>query len=110
MPREWRPYPLGRGRASEESSAELLRVQGPRRTRRAWLRAPSWWARLGLPERVIAAQMGWSLDETGEAIKALLAVYGHGEIGALEAVDRVFETAEVVPIRGVQVAGQTHAS
>jgi hypothetical protein len=35
---------------------------------------------------VIAEQMGWTLAGTLK----LLAVYGHGDIGALEEIDRAF--------------------
>ncbi len=51
-------------------------------------------ATLGLPPRVIAEQMGWTL---GGVLK-LLAVYGHGDVGALEEIDRAFG-ANVVPLR-----------
>ena len=37
-------------------------------------------AELGLPPRVIAEQMGWTLA----GVLKLLAVYGHGDVGALE--------------------------
>lgn len=60
------------------------------------------YVKLGLPERAIAAQMGWSTDETGRAIRKLLGVYGHGEIGALEQVDAAFESATVTPLRAVE--------
>jgi integrase len=51
-------------------------------------------AMLGLPPRVIAEQMGWSLAGTLK----LLAVYGHGDVGALEEIDRAFG-ANVTPLR-----------
>lgn len=60
------------------------------------------YVKLDLPERVIAAQMGWSTDETGRAIRKLLKVYGHGEIGALEQVDAAFERGAVTPLRAVR--------
>jgi hypothetical protein len=47
-----------------------------------------------LPPRVIAEQMGWSLAGTLK----LLAVYGHGDVGALEEIDRAFGT-NVTPLR-----------
>jgi hypothetical protein len=53
-------------------------------------------ATLGLPPRVIAEQMGWTL--TG--VLQLLAVYGHGDIGALEEIDRAFR-ANVTPLHAV---------
>ena len=40
----------------------------------------------GLPPRVIAEQMGWELAGTLK----LLRVYGHGDVGALEEIDRAF--------------------
>jgi hypothetical protein len=51
-------------------------------------------ATLGLPPRVIAEQMGWSLAGTLK----LLAVYGHGDVGALEEIDRAFGK-NVTPLR-----------
>lgn len=57
------------------------------------------YAELGLPARVIAEQMGWSL----RAVEKLLAVYGHGDVGALEEIDRAFRT-NVAPLRGVDSA------
>lgn len=53
-------------------------------------------ATLGLPPRVIAEQMGWTLA----GVLQLLAVYGHGDVGALEEIDRAFE-ANVLPLRAV---------
>ncbi len=50
---------------------------------------------LGLPPRVIAEQMGWTL---GGVLK-LLAVYGHGDVGALEEIDAAF--SRVTPLRAV---------
>src|SRR5262249_55157058 len=44
-------------------------------------------ATLGLPPRVIAEQMGWTLA----GVLKLLAVYGHGDVGALEEIDRAFK-------------------
>jgi len=46
------------------------------------------YATLGLAPRVIAEQMGWTL--TG--VLKLLAVYGHGDVGALEELDEAFKT------------------
>jgi hypothetical protein len=48
---------------------------------------------------VIAEQMGWSL----RAVEKLLAVYGHGDVGALEEIDRAFR-ANVTPLRAVNSA------
>ncbi len=53
-------------------------------------------AELGLEPRVIAAQCGWTLGAT----LALLGVHGHGDVGALEAIDRAF-AANVTPLRAV---------
>ena len=50
----------------------------------------------GLPPRVIAEQMGWELAGTLK----LLRVYGHGDIGALEEIDRAFGS-NVRPLRAV---------
>ncbi len=52
---------------------------------------------LGLPARVIGQQMGWS----PRAVEKLLAVYGHGDVGALDAIDRAFK-ATVTPLRPVE--------
>jgi hypothetical protein len=49
---------------------------------------------LGLPPRVIAEQMGWSLKTTLK----MLEVYGHGDVGALEEIDKAFG-ANVTPLR-----------
>ena len=57
------------------------------------------YATLGLEPRVIAAQMGW----TPAGVLKLLAVYGHGEIGALDELDRAF-TSKVTPLRAVDSA------
>jgi integrase len=53
------------------------------------------WAKLDLPPRVIAQQMGWSLA----AVLKLLETYGHGDIGALEEIDEAFAGAKVVELR-----------
>ena len=58
------------------------------------------WTRVGLSERAIAAQAGWSL----ESVRKMLRVYGHGDVGALEEVDRAFEMANVRPLRPVSDA------
>lgn len=52
------------------------------------------WTQLGLSRRAIAAQAGWSLS----TVEKMLAIYGHGEVGALDEVDRAF-AENVVPIR-----------
>jgi hypothetical protein len=56
-------------------------------------------AELGLPPRVIAEQMGWTLA----GVLKLLAVYGHGDVGALEEVDKAFG-ANVTELRAVDSA------
>lgn len=50
------------------------------------------WTKLQLPTRVIAAQAGWSL----ETVDKMLAVYGHGEVGALEELDQAFASVDNV--------------
>jgi hypothetical protein len=53
---------------------------------------------------VIAEQMGWSL----RAVDRLPAVYGDGDVGALEEIDRAFK-AKVTPLRAVDSdASGTH--
>ena len=47
---------------------------------------------LGLPERVVGAQLGH--NDGGRLVREL---YGHGDVGALAEVERAF--ANVVPIR-----------
>jgi integrase len=60
-------------------------------------------AELGLAPRVIAEQMGWTLA----GVLKLLAIYGHGDVGALEEIDRAFQ-AKVTPLRAVKSdAGKT---
>ena len=51
---------------------------------------------LGLPAHVVAAQMGWGLKST----IAMLEVYSHHRVGALEAIDAAFEQ-KVTPLRAV---------
>ena len=51
------------------------------------------WTKLHLPRRAIAAQAGWSLS----TIDKMLAIYGHGEVGALEEVDTAFANADNLP-------------
>jgi DNA-binding NarL/FixJ family response regulator len=41
---------------------------------------------VGLPNHIIAAQMGWSES----AVEKLIATSAHAEIGALEAIDAAF--------------------
>jgi hypothetical protein len=54
------------------------------------------YATLGLSPRVIAEQMGWTLA----GVLKLLAVYGHGDVGALEEIDKAFR-ANVTSLRPV---------
>jgi integrase len=56
-------------------------------------------AELGLPPRVIAEQMGWTLG----GVLQPLTVYGHGDVGALEEIDRAFR-ANVTELRAVDSA------
>lgn len=56
------------------------------------------WTKVGLSRRAIAAQAGWSLG----TVDKMLAIYGHGDVGALEEVDAAFAGAEVVPLRKVE--------
>lgn len=59
------------------------------------------WTKLGMSNRAIAAQAGWSL----KTVDAMLAVYGHADVGALDEVDRAF-AQRVVPLRPVDSAMQ----
>lgn len=45
------------------------------------------WTQLDMAPHVIAAQAGWSV----KTVDAMLSVYGHGEVGALDAVHEAFE-------------------
>jgi hypothetical protein len=56
-------------------------------------------AELVLPPRVIAEQIGWTL----RGVLQLLTVYGHGDVGALEEIDRAFG-ANVTELRAVDSA------
>ena len=42
--------------------------------------------KLGLPNHVIAEQMGWS----ERSVEKMIATYGHTSVGALEAIDAAF--------------------
>jgi integrase len=57
------------------------------------------YATLGLEPRVIAQQMGWTLA----GVSKLLEVYGHGDVGALEEIDRAYGS-NVVQLRDTQSA------
>jgi integrase len=59
------------------------------------------WTQLGMSERAIAALAGWKLDNIREILK-LLGVYGHGEVGALNEVDKAFEGHERPGLRVVE--------
>lgn len=59
------------------------------------------WTRLGMSPRVIAAQAGWSV----RTVDRMLAIYGHGDVGALEEVDAAFAHArapKVPKLRAVE--------
>lgn len=59
------------------------------------------WTRLGMSSRAIAAQVGWSV----RTVDRMLGVYGHGDVGALEEVDRAFASIEKKPTR-LKVVGE----
>ena len=54
------------------------------------------YADLALAPRVIGAQMGWQLA----GVLKLLETYGHGDVGALEEIDKAFQST-VTPLRAV---------
>lgn len=56
------------------------------------------WTQLGLSDRAIAAQAGWSL----KTVDKMLETYGHGDVGALEEVDRAFEGRDVPGLRVIE--------
>jgi integrase len=56
------------------------------------------WTQLGLSDRAIAAQAGWSL----KTVDKMLETYGHGVVGALEEVDAAFEGRDVPGLRLVE--------
>lgn len=59
-----------------------------------------------MSRRAIAAQAGWSLA----TVDQMLAIYGHGDVGALEEVDAAFE-GRVVPLKAVERdADKTHGA
>ena len=53
---------------------------------------------MGLPARVVAVQLGH------EGPKLVESLYGHGDVGALEEIDRAFDN--VIPLR--KAAGESH--
>lgn len=55
------------------------------------------WTKLGLSPRAIAAQAGWKLETADK----MLAVYGHGELGALAEIDAAFQRSVGFPGRSV---------
>jgi integrase len=55
------------------------------------------WTKLRLSPRAIAAQAGWKLDNANR----MLAVYGHGEVGALKEVDASFYRPVGFPGRAI---------
>lgn len=56
------------------------------------------WTKLGMSNRAIAAQAGWSLA----TVDKMLAVYGHGDVGALDEVDAAFAEHRVTPLRKIE--------
>lgn len=63
------------------------------------------WVVLGLPERAVAGQLGHALDR--DMRWKLRSVYGHGEVGALEAIDAAFDR-RVSPLRAVSDKRDAH--
>lgn len=61
------------------------------------------WTKLGMSDRAIAVQAGWSL----ESVRKMLKVYGHGDIGALDEVDEAFAQAPVTSLSAVRDAKET---
>lgn len=55
------------------------------------------YATLGLAPRVIAQQMGWSLA----SVLKMLEIYRHGDLGALDEMDRAF-SQNVVTLHAVR--------
>jgi integrase len=51
---------------------------------------------LGMPDRIVAVQLGHT--DGGKLIREL---YGHGDHGALEEIDRYFATSNVAPLKAV---------
>jgi integrase len=56
------------------------------------------WTQLGISRRAIAAQAGWSLS----TVDKMLAIYGHGDVGALEEVDAAFKATKVLHLRKIE--------
>lgn len=56
------------------------------------------WTKLRMSRRAIAAQAGWSL----RTVDKMLAVYGHGDVGALEEVDAAFGQDEKPRLRRIE--------
>lgn len=61
------------------------------------------WTELGLSRRAIAAQAGWSLS----TVDKMLAIYGHGEVGALEEVDAAFKNVQAPRLRKIEGGKQS---
>lgn len=61
------------------------------------------WTQLGMSERAIAAQAGWSL----KTVLSMLETYGHGDVGALAEVDAAFAKSETPGLRLIE-GGETH--
>jgi integrase len=56
--------------------------------------------KLGLSQRAIAAQMGWS----EKAVENLLRVYGHIDLVGLAEIDALYASGKVVPLRPAESA------
>jgi integrase len=87
---------LYRGRVDLPKSTKTRRIALTPPARDALLELPHRTGLVFLPPRVIAEQMGWTLAGTLK----LLQVYGHGDIGALEEIDKAFGT-NVTRLRAV---------
>lgn len=59
------------------------------------------WTKLGMSDRAIAAQAGWKVS----TVQKMLAVYGHGDVGALEEVDAAFAAASKAGEAHLRVVG-----
>lgn len=60
------------------------------------------WTKLNMSPRAIAAQAGWKVS----TVDAMLSIYGHGEVGALEEVDAAFANAPAPSLTLVEGGGR----
>jgi integrase len=56
--------------------------------------------KLGMSPRGIASQAGWSVG----TVESMLRIYGHAELVALEEVDALYESGQVIPISAARRA------